>query len=85
MTTGLPSTSNFIGRESSGLDDRYVSIVHRRCAVQSAEGAADRRDYRFGVANRGETGLPRRRAFLLTEIVPRLHLKYDRATNRGAH
>ena len=60
-------------------------IVHRRCVVESAEGAADRGDDRFGVGIRGGTGPPRRRAFVLTEIVPRIHMRYDRATDRGAH
>ena len=59
-------------------------LVHRRCAVESAEGAADRGDDRFGMAIRGGTGPPRGRAFL-TEIMPGIHMRYDRATDRGAH
>ena len=69
-------------------DERFVCsgwIVYRRCAVENAEGAADRGNDWLGVANRGGTGPPRRRAFLLTEILPRIHMKYDRATDRGAY
>ena len=71
-----------------GDDERFAFsgwIVHRRCAVESAEGAASRGDDRFGVAIRGGTGPPRRRTFLLAEIVPRIHLRYDRSTDRGTH
>ena len=71
-----------------GDDERFAFsgwIVHRRCAVESAEGAASRGDDRFGVAIRGRTGPPRRRTFLLAEIVPRIHLRYDRSTDRGTH
>ena len=53
--------------------------------VQSAEGGADRGDPPFGVAIRGRTGPPRRRAFLFIDIMPRIHMRYDRATDRGAH
>ena len=60
-------------------------IVHRRCAVESAEGATSKGDDRFGVAIRGGTGPPRRRPFLPAEIVPRIHLRYDRSTDRGTH
>ena len=77
-----------------GVCDRHVEdderlvlsgwIVHRRRAVESAERVADRGDDRFGVAMRGGTGPPRRRAFLLTAIVPRIHMRYDRAIGRGA-
>ena len=34
---------------------------------------------------RGRTGPSRRRAFHLTEILPRIHLREDRATPEGAH
>ena len=64
---------------------RFLWIVHRKCAVEIAEGAARRGDNRFGVANRGRTGPPRRRTFLLAEIVPRIHLRYDRSTDRCTH
>ena len=37
------------------------------------------------MAFRGGTGPSRRRALLVTEIVPRIHVRYDRATDRGAH
>ena len=60
-------------------------IVHSRCAVENAEGAASKGDDQFGVAIRGGTGPPRRRTFLLAEIVPRIHLRYDRSTDRGTH
>ena len=69
-------------------DERFVFsgwIVRRRCAVESVDGAADRGDDRFGVATRGGTGSPRRRAFLITKMVPRIHTRYGRATGRGAH
>ena len=68
-----------------GDDERFVFsgwIVHRRCAVESAKGAASRGGY---PAIRGGTGPPRRRTFLLAEIVPRIHLRYDRSTDRGTH
>ena len=71
-----------------GDDERFAFsdwIVHRRCAVESAEGAASRRDDRFGVAIRGGTGPARRKTFLLVEIVPRIHLRCDRYTDRGTH
>ena len=55
-------------------------LVHKRCAVESAGGADDTGDDRFRVAIREGTGPPRRRTFLLTEIVPRIHLRYDRVT-----
>lgn len=38
-------------------------IVHRRCAVESAERPVSRGDGRFRVAIRGRTGPPRRRTF----------------------
>ena len=60
-------------------------IVHSRCAVENAEGAASKGDDQFGVAIRGGTGPPRRRTFLLAEIMPRIHLRYDRSTDRGTH
>ena len=59
-------------------DERFAFsgwIVQRRCAVESTEGAASRGDDRFGVAIRGGTGSPRRRTFLLAEIVPKIHLR----------
>ena len=60
-------------------------IVHRRCATESAERAADREGNRFGLVIRGRTGPLRRRTFHLTEILPGIHLRYDRATAEGAH
>ena len=50
-------------------------LVHRRCAIESATGADGREDDRFGVAIRGGTGVPRRRTFRLTAIVPRIHMR----------
>ena len=60
-------------------------VVHRRCATENAEGAADRGDDRFGVVIRRRTGPSRRRTFHLTEILPRIHLRSDRVTADGAH
>ena len=59
-------------------------IVHRRCATESAEGAADRGDDRVGVVIRGRTGPSRRRPFYLTEMLPRIHSRFDRATAESA-
>ena len=60
-------------------------LVHRRCAVESAAGAAGRGDDRFGVAIRDGTGVSCRRTFRLTALVPRIHMRYDRTTLDGAH
>ena len=60
-------------------------LVHRRCAVEIAAGADGRKDDRFGVAIRGGTGVSRRKTFRLTAIVPRIHMRYDRASPDGAH
>ena len=59
-------------------DERFVCsgwIVYRRCAVENAEGAADRGDDRFRVAIGGVTAPSRRRAFLPTEKVPMIHMR----------
>ena len=61
------------------------SIVHRRCATESAEGADERGDDRFGVFVRGGTGPSRRRTFYFSETLPRIHRRYDRAIAEGAH
>ena len=60
-------------------------IVDMRCAKENAEGAANRGDDRFGVVIRERTGSLRRRTFHLTEILPRIHIRFDRATAEGAH
>ena len=60
-------------------------LVHRRCAVESAAGADGRGKYQFGVAIRDGAGVSRRRTFRLTEMVPRIHMRYDRTTPDGAH
>ena len=60
-------------------------LVHKRFATEFAEGADDRGDDRFGVAIRDGTGVPRRRTFRLTAIVPRIHMRYDLTTPEGAH
>ena len=60
-------------------------IVHRRCTTECAEETVDRGDDRLGVVIRGRTGPSRRRTFHLTEILPRVHLRYDRAAAEGAH
>ena len=88
---GLTTTSGYLcGVCNRHMEDneRFVLsgwLVHRRCAVEGAEGAAYRGDDRFEVAIIEGTGPPRRRAFLLTEIVPRIHMRFDSATHRGAH
>lgn len=50
-------------------------------------GAASRGDDRFGVTIGGGTGPPRRRTFLLTysKTLPRIHLWYDRTSDRGIY
>ena len=53
--------------------------------MESSAGADDRGDDTFGVAIRDRTGVPRRRTFRLTAIVPRIHIRYDRTTPEGAH
>ena len=63
-----------------GNNERFASsgwIVHRRRAVESAEGAASRGDDRFVVAIEEGAGPARWRTFLLAGIVPRIHLWYD--------
>ena len=59
-------------------------IVQRRCATKSAEGAADRGHDLFEVVLRGRTGPSRRRTFH-TEMLPKINLRYDRATAEDAH
>ena len=51
--------------------------------MENVQGASDRGDDRFGVAIREGNGPPRRRAFRLTDILPRLHQRYDGATVWG--
>ena len=60
-------------------------LVHRRCDVGSAAGADGRGDDRLGLAIRDGTGVSRRRTFRPTVIVPKIHMRYDRATPDGAH
>lgn len=52
--------------------------------MENAEGSASMEDDRFEVANRGQIGPSRRRTLLLKKILPRIHLRYNRATDLGA-
>ena len=60
-------------------------IAHTECAVDNVQGASDRREDRFGVIIRGRNGPSRRKTCRLTEIMPRLHQRYDSATEWGMH
>lgn len=59
-------------------------LVHRRCGAKNVDGSASMGDDRFGVAIRGRIGPSRPRTLLLKKILLRFHLRYDRATDRGA-
>ncbi|CAN0497336.1 unnamed protein product, partial [Laminaria digitata] len=66
--------------------DRFVFegwLAHTECAVEYVQGASDRGDGWFGAAIREGNGPPRRRAFRVTDILPRLHLRFDGATEWG--
>ena len=57
--------------------------VHRRCALNTAEGASDAGDDRFGIEVIGEAGRPRWGAVHLVDFLPRLHMRIDGAAGGG--
>ena len=57
--------------------------VHPRYALNTAEGASDAGEDRFGIEVVGETGRPRRGADRLVGFLPRLHMRIDGAASRG--
>ena len=57
--------------------------VHPRCALNSAEGAFDADESKFGVQVTGEAGLPRQGVVHLVDFLPRLHTRIDGAANGG--
>ncbi|CAN0533357.1 unnamed protein product, partial [Laminaria digitata] len=66
--------------------DRFVFegwLAETECAVENVQGASDRGDDRFGVVIREGNGPLRRRAFRLTDIIPRLHQRFDGVTQWG--
>ena len=57
--------------------------VHPRCALNTAEGASDADEDRFGTEVIGEAGRPRRGAVHLVDFLPRLHMRIDGAASGG--
>ena len=60
-------------------------ITHIECVTENVQSASDRGDDQFRVAIREGNGLPRRRTFRLTEITPRIQLRFDGVTEWDAH
>ena len=70
--------------ENMEMHDRFGFsewAVHPRFALNTAEGASDAGEDRFGIDLIGEAGRPRRGAVHLADFLPRLHMKIDDAAS----
>ena len=57
--------------------------VHPRCALNTAEGASDANEDRFGIEVIREAGRSRWGAVHLVDFLPRLHMRIDGAASGG--